>query len=361
MMIIDLEALLAPIPGDNPAGQDMSDSLELDEIKEARRSEDPDLNQGEWKREVKTAQWPRVKELAVQLLTQKSKNLEVACWLSEALAQLHQFEGVHAGLELIRNLLTNYWDTLYPNIVDNDLDLRIGRVAWLNTYLPPVIHAIPLTAQATGGYGWQRWQESREVENLGRQNPEAMQQAIDEGKLSAAAFDKAVRETPAGFYRELYDAISRCRQSASDLEKTVDERFGRDAPSLAQIRQAIQDCFNLVERTAKEKGVFAPKDETTPGSMEAEGEEVGAGAQIAARPSTTGPIQNRQEALRRLAEVAMYFRQNEPTSPVSYLLDRAVKWGNMTLDQWLHEMIKEGWTLDTLLGLLGIKPGTPAE
>lgn len=358
MMIIDLEALLAPIPGDNPAGQDMSDSLELDEIKEARRSEDPDLNQGEWKREVKTAQWPRVKELAVQFLTQKSKNLEVACWLSEALAQLHQFDGVHAGLELIRNLLTNHWDTLYPNIVDNDLDLRIGRVAWLNTNLPPVIHAIPLTALATGGYGWQRRQESREVENLGRQDPEAMQQAIDEGKLSAAAFDKAVRETPAGFYRELYGAISRCRQSASDLEKTVDERFGRDAPSLAQVRQAIQNCFNLAERSAKEKGVFASKDET--GSMEAEGE-TGAGAQITARPSATGPIQNRQEAIRRLAEVAMYFRQSEPTSPVSYLLDRAVKWGNMTLHQWLHEMIKEGWTLDTLLGLLGIKPGTPAE
>jgi type VI secretion system protein ImpA len=66
-----------------------------------------------------------------------------------------------------------------------------------------VIYTIPLTAQATGGYGWQRWQESREVENLGRQNPEAMQQAIDEGKLSAAAFDKAVRETSAEFYREL--------------------------------------------------------------------------------------------------------------------------------------------------------------
>jgi type VI secretion system protein ImpA len=50
MMVIDLEALLAPIPGDNPAGQDMSDSLELDEIKkEARRSEDLDLNQGEWR------------------------------------------------------------------------------------------------------------------------------------------------------------------------------------------------------------------------------------------------------------------------------------------------------------------------
>jgi hypothetical protein len=39
--------------------------------------------------------------------------------------------------------------------------------------------------------------------------------------------------------------------------------------------------------------------------------------------------QSRADALRRLAAVAAYFRRTEPHSPVSYLVQRAVRWGEM--------------------------------
>ena len=46
--------------------------------------------------------------------------------------------------------------------------------------------------------------------------------------------------------------------------------------------------------------------------------------------------QNRADALRRLEALAVYFRRTEPHSPVSYLVQRAVRWGEMPLEAWLQ-------------------------
>ena len=58
---IDVDALLSPIPGDNPAGEDLRYSPVYDEISEARR-EDDTLDRGQWQRDLKKADWDRVAE-----------------------------------------------------------------------------------------------------------------------------------------------------------------------------------------------------------------------------------------------------------------------------------------------------------
>jgi type VI secretion system protein ImpA len=72
-------------------------------------------------------------------------------------------------------------------------------------------------------------------------------------------------------------------------------------------------------------------------------------------PAISGTIQTRQEALRRLADIAEYFRLTEPHSPISYLVQRAIKWGNMPLDVWLEDVVKEESVLGQLRETLGIK------
>ena len=363
-MLLELETLLAPLPGDKPAGEDISYSDEYDQIKEARRADDPNEPRGDWSEAPKVAEWRKVRELATEVLTQKSKDLQVACWLCEAITELHGFAGVHDGLELLRGLIENFWDTLYPPIEDGDLEPRSAKLTWLATNLPPAIRRIPLTAPETGAYGWQRWDESRQLENLGRQNPDAMQQAIADGKITAATFDKAVRDTSGDFYRDVYEAVGSCRTGIETLERLVDERFGRNAPSLIEIRKAMQDCYQLIERLAREKGVAAA---TTAEAGTAVGGETTAG--VAAGVTSPGlaslpaaalvlpatALQNRQEALRRLEEIALFFRQTEPHNPVSYLIERAVKWGNMSLLEWLQESRNEGESLESLLKTLGIR------
>src|ERR1700681_2778993 len=100
-MPIDLEALLQPISSDEPSGVDLRYRPVTDQIKEARRQED-DLVQGVWKREIKTADYVQVLKLSKEALTKQSKDLQIAAWMTEALARREGFAGLRQGLELIR-------------------------------------------------------------------------------------------------------------------------------------------------------------------------------------------------------------------------------------------------------------------
>ena len=67
--VIDFETLLAPIDGDNPAGESLRYDGTYDQIKEARR-EDEVLSQGDWTRDLKVADWPKVIKLATDAIQQ---------------------------------------------------------------------------------------------------------------------------------------------------------------------------------------------------------------------------------------------------------------------------------------------------
>ena len=79
----DLEPLLAPIAAPHPGGVELRYDPVYDKIKEARR-EDDDVPQGDWQVERKTADWPGVVRMATDALATKSKDLQIAAWLTEA-------------------------------------------------------------------------------------------------------------------------------------------------------------------------------------------------------------------------------------------------------------------------------------
>ncbi|MCC6464572.1 MAG: type VI secretion system ImpA family N-terminal domain-containing protein [Planctomycetes bacterium] len=68
-----------------------------------------------------------------------------------------------------------------------------------------------------------------------------------------------------------------------------------------------------------------------------------------------GALNNRRAAFEQLRQVAEFLRRTEPHSPVSYLVQRAVKWGDMPLEQVLSELVKNDDTLRNILETLGLK------
>lgn len=360
-MDLNIEALLTPIPGDNSAGRDMRFSNEEDVLKEARRFDDPTLAQGEWEKEFKKADWSTVEMIALDVITKKSKDLQFAVWLIEAQTQRYHFDGLSQGLLMIRRLLETFWDNLYPIIEDNDLSYRAASLDWLNNNLPSVIYSLPLCFGEAGKCGWQDIQQAREVDNLGRKDPEAMQKAIEEGKLAQADVDKCLKETSNEFLLKNYELLTHCRQNFADLDKTIAELYVvkaassdlkeiSTAPSLRDLGNAIDNVYGFIARTVKDRRLI----DISQDGLDAI--ESNSGNTVLEKQQTyaVGHIQTREEALRLLTEVSAFFKNSEPHSPIYYLLDRAVKWGNMPLDQWLSEMIKEGWSdLPTLLKLIG--------
>ena len=269
---IDIDALLAPIPGENPAGEDLRYSPIYDDLKEARRADDQ-LERGEWQREIKTSDWGKVISIAIEALSKKSKDLQIAAWLTEALIRKEDFSGLATGLRLMLGLLKNYWENLYPPLEEGDLDFRAAPLQFVNDKLWPSIKEISLTdASATPGYSWLKWQESREVgtesQTLTRSGgadenkKKRRDQLIAEGKLTAEEFDSAVSGSSKAYYKSLVEDLALCRETFKQLDEFVDQKFGAQAPRLADFRQALEDCERVVMKIYQEQkggGETAPK------------------------------------------------------------------------------------------------------
>ena len=58
--------------------------------------------------------WRRVAELSAGLLTNKGKDLQVACYLGVALVQMQQVQGFSLAIKILGDLVENYWDTMFP-------------------------------------------------------------------------------------------------------------------------------------------------------------------------------------------------------------------------------------------------------
>jgi type VI secretion system protein ImpA len=259
--VIDVEALLEPIPGNEPSGRLLAYEDTYDRIREARRSED-EFNQGAWQRETKVAEWDRVIDLATDALRHHTKDLQIAAWLTEALATRHGFDGLRDGLRLLSGIQERFWETYYPQIDEGDLGSREGPFVFLNTTLPPLIRQVPLTAGTSEPRcSYFRWQESRDVQNAGLKDQKAMQALADAGKATPKQWDDAVAHSPRRFYEGLSRALSESGGALRDFEEGTDRRFGRDSPSLLNVRKALEECQRLVEPIVAAKRAQEPDPE----------------------------------------------------------------------------------------------------
>ncbi|MFZ5936731.1 type VI secretion system protein TssA [Pseudomonas sp. HS6-2] len=351
---LSLSALRTPIDGG--AGEDLSFSSLFDQIKEARRADPEYLTQGDWQTDLKQADWEQVIQLAATGLTEQSKDLMLVAWLSEGLAHRKQFPGIRFSLAVAQALLEDFWDTLYPSL-DEGVDERATRLAWLTTTLTEVVRTLPITQGQ--GYSLLKYEESRQVENLARQNPSAMHQALEEGKINAELFQRSVVLTDTEHLHTRYAQISECLAACQQLQATADAAFGHDAPSFLALNDVLVHARQLVERLLKERGVElaqapgASAEETAQPERPAAAGTLPAAAQRGDNaPLRTVPL-NREEAFTLLQGVAQFFKQTEPHSPVPYLVERAIKWGNMPLESWLNDVIKDSSVVDGIRDVLG--------
>lgn len=366
--VADLDALLAPIAGENPAGESLQYSGLHDELREARRVED-NLAQGEWQYETKVADYHQVISLATPALATQTKDLQVCAWLCEALVKLHGFPGLRDGLKLMRGLHEQFWEKVYPEIDEGDMEARANSVAWMDRELGLAIKEVPLTQAQGGGvnYSYLGYEQSKQFdipENLEKldagklaQMEELRAQALEEGKTTGEDWRKAFHNTRRAFYEETWRVLDECWAEYQALDKVMDEKYDRQTPGLGSLKKSLDEVRTLVEKLLKEKRILEPDP-----VADAEGAEGEAGAGDGAQGiSTAGPVRTRQEALRRLAEVSDYFRRTEPHSPVAYLVQRAIKWGQMPLETWLQDVIKDDTVLGQLRETLGLNTSDGGE
>jgi type VI secretion system protein ImpA len=360
--VLDLDALLRAIPGDNPCGEDLRQDLSPTpayyQIKDVRTAARAAERQGEFEAVVSKAEagvWRPIVVTAGSVLENRTKDLEIVAWLIEALARTDGFAGLRDGFRLARELVERFWDGLYPSPDEDGIETRVAPLTGLNgagadgTLIAP-ISRIPIT-RGSSVDPVAAWSCQQAVE-ISRLADAARQERIKNGAVSMELVQTAVRETPVEFFVALVEDIGAALAELAALGAVLDARCGGDAPPTSAIRGALQGALDMVRLIA---GDVLPVDSAAPeAAAGADGVDASAAPAPAAAARAAGPMQTRDDALRALSQVADFFRRTEPHSPLSSLIERTVRWGRLSLPELLMELIPDASARETFGRLTGV-------
>lgn len=318
MGTIDLESLLQPVSDGSPCGENLEYDAAYAEMEQAAKGK-PEQQYGDTLVPAEEPDWRTVKTRALELLG-RSKDLRVAVQLVRSLARTDGLAGLADGLTLLRGLVESFWDSVHPQLDpddDNDPTLRVNTLAALadpEAMLRAVREAPLVSSRALGRFSL------RDVQVASGALPPP-----PDGKLpDLAAIEAALTGCALEELQLTSNALEEALVSASALQGAVSERVGvRQGVNLQELSKVLKAAQQIVSERLTRRGAAPPSaaDPTLEGASPSSGAVgipagPGAGAAI-------GPIGSRDDALRVIDLVCDYFRQNEPSSPVPILLERA--------------------------------------
>lgn len=329
----DLEALLAPIGDESPAGDDLEYDAEFLALGRAAAAK-AERAIGDTVKAAEEPDWDKVAELAQAVLL-RSKDLRAAIHLTTAWMRTSGMPGWSAGLSLIRGLLEHFWDSVYPQLDvedDNDPTMRVNSI-------------VPL-GDLQGVLGYFRTTPFVQSPRLGRFDLRSLR--IANGTLKVTAIDG---ETQASLTEieaccmdcsedELVAVTTAIRQSletAKVIDDIFNDRVGAAGPDLKLL---LGDIYELKKFLESQLARRIPQEATTDADESADG----AGAPVAGgqvRPAT-GAIASPQDVMRRIDELCDYYTKNEPSSPVPLLLRRAQRLVGMDFMDLLKDLAPGG-------------------
>lgn len=364
-MNVDLEELLQPISADALCGDDLSFSNDFHEIKKAKTHDDPLLDLGDWVAEPKQADWNFVSSKSMDLLQNKTKDIRLLTWLSEAWGHLYGFEGLAKSLELSHRLLEEYWLNVHPEIEDDDLDQRLGLLQGLTTQVPSIIKKIPLVSTQPS---YSLFDYEKILHDQNNRLKKSEDSAEVNGSDELDRFDQALFNTSKSIQFQNYQHFSEVLKHWETLKQVLDQLMELDAPSFASIDSQLE-TINKTLRKLYKADAFSS---TTPAqasqnddlSVSNQSNDDHSPTMVAMmnnnqntqsfQPQPQSHLQNREQAMKVLQEIADYFQANEPHSPVSYMLQKTIKWSQMPLHEWLAQVIKNESPLESVQELLGV-------
>lgn len=355
--VIDVSSLLAPIAGDNAVGLDLRKDTSprsiysriRDARKAARAAERTNLFDD--KSTEADEHWRQVFELAPQALKEGAKDLEIACWYTESLIRKAGFAGLRDGFSLIRQLIETFWDNIYPLPDEDGIETRVSALTGLNGegaegVLIAPIRTTYVTENVASGrpFGYWQYKQALDAQRITDEQGRAEQMAKNGFNLDD--IQKAVEQSSQEFYVNLRDDVRDALGEYKRISQLLLERCGaQHSPPTSNIVNILTDILSAIAHIAREK---LPE----PAAIEGETQN---GDASAATTATGGTIKSRAEALKQLGYISQFFRRTEPHSPLSYIIEKAVRWGDMSLGELMHELIPDSSSRNIYSSLTGVR------
>ena len=347
---IDWEQLSAPISDDQPAGEYLRYEGTYDRIREARREDDATLTQGIYKTERKKADWKEVERICTEALANRTKDIQICAWLTEAWMRLDGFAGCRDGLRLLISLLEKYWPDLHPQMKEGDPENRVGTFVWLNEKLSMQLKLILITAPQSSDlhpYSFADWEMAGHLEQLPERNQNAARASDTDAPVNLTHFHASVMQTTTQSYLKLFDEMNATGEACLSLDALLEEKMEGQSPGLQRFIETLSGIQSLVAdilhaRPAEPELSNTEQERHLAAAIHEPGSEIW----------STHPIRSRAEAYWRLSEAAEYLLRTEPHSPTPYLVQRAVEWGSMSLFDLFQQIIRNEGEMQEINKLL---------
>ncbi len=341
------QALLLAIHPDIRCGEDLAFDPLFDAIREARRADDPSLAQGDWQVTLKVADWRQVAQRCRQTIAARSKDIQLFAWLAEAETALNGLAGARSQLQLFFEALKQYWPDLHPRLAD-DVEDRIARLESFDQLLAQALRQICVADHGEQRLTLARWQQQSQLEALLARHPDQRSELVDGTYISQDEWQRAIQSRGVGAYQQALAELSQLQECLHGIDALLAEQLSTQAPRFAELHVAVADWRNFAERALRQLGA-------TPEAGVSEAASTAATSAVVTVTTPAGALHHRQQAIAQLRQIAEFFRQSEPHSPVGYLAARAADWGEMSLERWLHSVIKDEAQLNGLRELLGVQ------
>lgn len=314
-----LEPFIAPVSADKPCGPDLSYDqafLDLDTLVAGKpetqfsAAEPPD-----WKDVMK----------AVTALMGRTKHLRLVITFAAAALRLEGLAGFRDSITVLKAWVDQYWPTLYPALDpedDNDPTERINIIASLN---------IPM---GSGGDTLKFIETLRTTPicqsvQMGRYSladialSQSGQESTKEKPVpTSTQIDAAFRDTKPELLTAWHTAVSETIELVKGLSDAMGTAVGSHrAPDfdpliavLKEMRKYLTPFLPAMEIAVPES---APVEEA---AVEAAPAAVAAAPRKVAAPGT---ISSREDVVKAIDLICLYYSQSEPSSPVPLLLQRA--------------------------------------
>jgi len=342
----DLNTLLTDISSDAPCGEDISfdaDFLELERLIEGKA----ETQVGEHVQEAVEPDWKKVRQLSLELL-KRSLDLRLIIYLSAAMLRLEGISGFRSGLALLKGLVEQYWDHLFPQLDPEDGNDPLERMNIIGSLSPPItvmndpmefiprLMAVPLC----------------EPDDPRLPHVSLRHMLIQSGEISSSEtvaghapslplIDAAFEQTDSGRLKNIDQSIGECLEHLNALDQALVSNVGTSvAPSFSRLDHVLKQMRSKTAMYLERRG-YGTSDDTLPklSDATAQNDFDENGSKIKGPPLNTenqskkdngargcqlsGSITSSREVLKALDMIVAYYAQNEPSSPIPLLIKRA--------------------------------------
>lgn len=352
-----LTELLTPI-GEDGVGDSVRHNGVYSTIKAARKADDPTLPMGVWTHDLKTADWSQVKNIALSALAEKSKDLQLGIWLFEASLHLEGFAGIAPSALLVQQLCEHYWDNMYPQMMDGDVEFRTNPLNWINEKLSPVIKSMPITDAKLDGneLSWNAWESAQHFEKLKQQN----QLNTPWDGPTTQDFKQRLAATDAEHFINLVAQLEDALQAIDYLQQWLDECCGDDSPSFSEMTRILHQIDEMLCQELERRGIsLAPAgddEEQFEEGNEGEGNRSGgSGGGSSGGGGGVGALNTREDAFAALRRAADFLIKDDPHSMVPYLVYTACDWGKQNAPDLYKEVFLSKQGQINVFEMMGIE------